>query len=90
MIASAVRRSSAALHALLIKRLTPVAEGTRQAQQELRWIAEELDRRRTVQPAAAPLSAHNPPVERASALELLVRRREAGEPLQYVLGASPS
>jgi hypothetical protein len=53
-------------------------------------MAEELDRRRTVQPAAAPLSAHNPPVERASALELLVRRREAGEPLQYVLGASPS
>lgn len=88
MIASSVRRSSDILHASLIKRLTPVAESAQQARQELRWMVEELDRRRAVRPAAAPGGAAALPAKQATALETLVRRREVGEPLQYVLGAS--
>lgn len=83
MLASAIRRSSTVLNASQIKRLTPVAESVQQAHQELRWMVQELDRRRTVRPAAALAGV---PAEQASALETLVSRREAGEPLQYVLG----
>lgn len=89
MLPTFIRRAHSALNAAFVRRLTPAAESAGQARQELRWMVEELERRRRLpQPAAGSSSSPTRATSDTTAAELeaLVSRREAGEPLQYVLG----